>query len=86
VTEQEPTAIVSTVSIMMRDNFQQGVDDVRLGRPARFDELDDDFWAYERGRQFAMVAPISMQVWIGNKINPKAMRLYRAAKKRGIIL
>jgi hypothetical protein len=83
--EQIPTRETSIISVMMRANFQQGVDDVRLGRPARFDELDDRAWSYERGRQFAMLAPTTMSIKVGNRINPKAVQLLRAAIKRGLI-
>jgi hypothetical protein len=54
-------------------------------RPARFDELYDKFWSYERGRQFAMIAPISMPIKMGDRINPKALSLYHTAVKRGVI-
>lgn len=71
MTEQIPTRGTSIESVMRRANFQQGVDDVRLGRPARFDELDDGAWSYERGRQFATIAPTTMLVKIDGRINPE---------------
>jgi hypothetical protein len=47
--EQVETGLVSNEAIMWSDAFKAGVEDVRSGRPARFDEFADD-WSYERGR------------------------------------
>ncbi len=59
-----------------------GVDDVRAGKPARFDEFDSD--DYERGRQWAMIAPLTMPLRInGGKLNPDAIRLLDNAFDRG---
>ena len=53
--------------------FAEGVADVRRGRSPRF-EVDD--WSYERGRQWAVVAPMSMPVKIGRLVNPEAVLVF----------
>jgi hypothetical protein len=70
-------APTSVQSIMAHRNFKAGVDDVRAGRPARFDAFDDNLWAYERGRQWATLAPMTMPLRIGKKLNPAAIALFR---------
>ena len=66
--------------------FACGVDDVRAGKTPAFDLYDfNDAWSYERGRLFAHIAPIGMQIKIGNKVNPKAIALYDLANERGLI-
>jgi hypothetical protein len=38
--------------------FAAGVEDVRRGLPPRFDMMQQDaYWIYERGRQWAILAP-----------------------------
>jgi hypothetical protein len=78
--------------------FVAGVDDMRSGRPPNYDgfcfsqDEDDteaktnDHWYYERGRQWASLAPRSMPVKINGALNPKAVALFRAAIKRGYIV
>lgn len=74
----------STSSIMRHPNFARGLADIRAGR--QFDTLiDDDYWAYERGRLFGAIAPKSMSLFIGKKLNPRALALYEAASKRKLI-
>ena len=65
---QIPTVPCTLMSIMRHINFRQGLEDVRAGRPPRFDNFFDDPWAYERGRQFGYVAPISMRLFINGRI------------------
>jgi hypothetical protein len=67
--------------IMQTVAFRRGVAEVRAGQPPRFDEeskLSSD-WSYERGRQFAIVAPRDLQIVLPKKrqLNPKAVALYR---------
>ena len=75
-------------------NSPGGVDDVRAGRPARFDDYawdqggmpaTDRQWAYEKGRQFATIAPRSMPLRINGKLNLDALRLLVEAINRGDI-
>jgi hypothetical protein len=78
--EQIETCPASVYRIMSSSAFAQGVSDIRNGRPARFDEFDDDdLWAYERGRQWASIAPKSMPVRIGRKLNLEAVKLFGLA-------
>jgi hypothetical protein len=83
---QVPTRAVRTEWIVSRAAFRSGVEDVRRGRAPRFDDFSGgDAWSYERGRLFAVLAPISMPLKIDGKCNPKAARLYDAAVRRGFI-
>jgi hypothetical protein len=67
-------------SIMRRKLFRLGVDDVRHGRNPRFDEEAisvDEYWGYERGRMFGVLAPRSMPVTVEKKLNPEAVRFFK---------
>jgi hypothetical protein len=80
--EQVPTAPVSAESIMRDPQFSRGLEDVRTGRP--FDSFEDD-WEYERGRLFGCIAPLAMALWVGKKLNPKAVALFKAALRKRVI-
>ncbi|HEY7229160.1 MAG TPA: hypothetical protein VH558_02190 [Pseudolabrys sp.] len=85
---------------MRSRHFAGGVNDKRTGQPPRYDEFTFDqsdsdavakamingHWQYERGRQWASIAPLSMPLKIEGKLNPKAVALYRAACERGLTL
>jgi hypothetical protein len=58
-----------------------GVADVRAGAPPRFDQLQDQYWAYERGRQFGVLAPVTL-----DPQSAMAIRLLGAAMNRRFIL
>jgi hypothetical protein len=75
--------------------FVAGVDDVRNGRPPDYDVFNfsqgeddriDDHWNYERGRQWALLAPKSMPLKTEGALNPKAVILFEVACKRGYIV
>jgi hypothetical protein len=83
--EQAQTRDVTLESIMTHANFRLGVEDARTGRHPRFDE-SSGCWSYERGRQFACIAPVDMPVFIGRSLNPKALALFAAAHHRGLII
>ena len=69
---------------MRHPNFARGFADIRAGRP--FDpDIDDDLWAYERGRLLGAIAPLSMQLFNGKALNPKAVALFDAAHHRRLI-
>jgi hypothetical protein len=71
-------------AIMRHPNFARGFSDIRAGRP--FDpDLIDEYWAYERGRLLGAIAPLSMQLFNGNALNPKAVALCEAAFNRKLI-
>jgi hypothetical protein len=56
--EQVPTAATTAQRIVRSPYFAAGVDDVRRGLPPRFDLHEaDPYWAYERGRAWATIAP-----------------------------
>jgi hypothetical protein len=83
--KQVPTAYCSTEEVMCHPNFARGLDDIRAGRAFDADAADE-YWAYERGRAFGAIAPLSMPLFIGEWLNPKAIKLYDAACCRGLIL
>ncbi len=69
---------------MRHPNFARGVADIRAGIP--FDpDIDDEKWAYERGRLFGAIAPLWMQLFNGKELNPKAIALFDAAYERKFI-
>ena len=78
---QVDTRRTTTASIMRSADFKVGVDDVRAGRSPRFDEFDSD--DYERGRQWATIAPTTMPLRIKGRLNPEAVRLLNDAFDRG---
>jgi hypothetical protein len=82
--DQVRTEFVSVKTIMRKPEFARGLEDVRNGRAPDFDS-DDEYWAYERGRLFGRIAPVTMPLRIQRKLNPKAVALYRAAIKRRLI-
>ncbi len=59
--------------------FRRGVTDFRNGRPPRFNDPDGAIWAwsYERGRQFAVLAPRNMPVVLERRLNPKAVTFFK---------
>jgi hypothetical protein len=79
--EQIPTVAVSVHHIMSQPTFMLGVNDARNGRGYHRDY--DQGWdvnaqeSYERGRQWARLAPRSVPLKRGGKINPEAVRHYR---------
>jgi hypothetical protein len=79
VAEQVDTVVVTTRQIMSSAAFAAGVNDVRAGKSARFDGGFADDWGYERGRQWALIAPRSMPLRIGRRLNTDAMRLFERA-------
>jgi hypothetical protein len=85
VTKQADEKRVTVASIVRSKEFAAGVDDVRSGRPPRFDDPVAFTWDYERGRQFAMLAPMRMQVKIDGRVNPKAVALFWRFVKEGSI-
>src|SRR5262249_51245286 len=82
--EQVRTSRCSAEAIMQHPNFARGLDDIRQGR--QFDtRIEDQYWAYERGRQFGAIAPLSMPLNNGDALNPVAVRLFEAAGDKGLI-
>jgi hypothetical protein len=85
--EQVATAPTCVVQVMNCPGFARGVEDKRAGHTPRFDDYAvDRWWSYERGRQFAAIAPVSMAIKIDGNLNPKAVALFKAAIHRGFLL
>lgn len=80
--KQVRTVRTTIAAIMRTPAFRRGFEDARAG--GAFDWRIDD-WDYERGRLFAHIAPLDMPLWIGGKLNPNAIALFRAAHDRSLI-
>ena len=78
--EQVETSTCSPTTIMLHPHFARGLDDIRAGRSFA-DDVHDHYWAYERGRLFGAIAPSSMPLFDGKRLNPKAVRLFIAARE-----
>lgn len=82
--KQVRTISCSPITIMLHPHFARGLDDIRAGRPFA-DDVHDDYWAYERGRLFGAIAPRSMLLFDGRRLNLRALLLFSAASERGLI-
>lgn len=82
---QAKTSCTTTSAIMRSTAFRRGFEHARAGEPPQFDGSSDP-WAYERGRLFAYIAPLSMSLRSDGKLNPKAVTLFDAAYDRKLIL
>ena len=75
---QIPTRRTTLREIMSDPKFALGVADARAGRgyPPTYDTWADtnDRWTYERGRQWAQIAPHGLPLKINGKLNPQALR------------
>jgi hypothetical protein len=80
---QVKTRRTTVLAVMSTREFERGFEDVRRGAP--FDWRINS-WQYERGRHFAYIAPISMPLKIGGKLNLKAIALYDAAVQRRYVI
>jgi hypothetical protein len=86
VPEQTDVTPVSTRGIFKSKEFRAGVEDVRSGRLPRFDDPIAASWDYERGRQWASLAPMRMPLKIRGKVNTEAfLLLARLMKERAIL-
>jgi hypothetical protein len=77
--DQVNTVPTTTLAIMRSREFRIGVDEVRAGQRPNFDAMNS--WAYERGRLWATIAPLSMDprsLW--------AVWLYNSASDRNYII
>lgn len=81
--KQASTRGVSIRSIVASREFARGLDDARSGLP--FD-ADNDSWNYERGRHFASLLPLHMQLRIKGKLNLKALEVARRAFQRKLLI
>jgi hypothetical protein len=75
--EQADTRIITPTEIMQTEAFQRGFEEKRAGRRPHYDnDYGDHEWEYERGRQFAVVAPANMQLKSNGQLNRKAVSLF----------
>src|SRR5262245_21861339 len=75
--EQTRTIETTPREVMRHPDFRAGFNDVRDGRPPRFDEFKT--WQYERGRHWAIVAPRNQPLFVGptgRRLNPAALQDY----------
>jgi hypothetical protein len=84
-TPQALTVPVSVRSIVSSPAFARGLSEARAGLPFNSDDPDDT-WGYERGRAFARIAPRTMPLRIGGRLNPEALKLAQAAFMRKALL
>ena len=84
MTTQVRTSCTALTTIMRHPNFARGFAEIRAGEQFNPD-VDDVYWAYERGRLLGAIAPLTMQLRLGKALNPKAIALFEAAYGRGII-
>jgi hypothetical protein len=74
---QSTVGHMPVIAILCSPAFARGVEDIRGGRPPNFDGPDkDDAWSYERGRQWAVLAPPDMALFIGKRVNKKALAIF----------
>ena len=75
--DQVETEQIGASYFLESRDFARGVEDVRAGRPPRFDAYawnqggtpaTDRVWAYEKGRQFATIGPRSMPLRINSSM------------------
>ena len=84
MTEQIKTRGVTIAQIMSTAEFAHGVEDVRHGRTVRFDQFAYS-WEYERGRLFAVLAPLAMPLCKRGKLNWTALALLSEFFDQGVI-
>jgi hypothetical protein len=76
---QIPTVRTTVRQIMASSAFQTGVAEVRAGQPPRYDIMDN--WNYERGRLWAIIAPINLDPG-----SETAIKLYTVADAKDLII
>jgi hypothetical protein len=81
--KQARTGSVTIHRIVGHPEFERGLEEARRGCPLN---PDIDHWFYEWGRQFAFVAPLDMQLRVGARLNPKALKLAEAAFRRKLFI
>jgi hypothetical protein len=75
--EQEPTQEATLEWVMNKPEFALGVLDQRAGRGYRAAYATwgvNEQWNYERGRAWATVAPRSVPLKVGKRLNPAALK------------
>jgi hypothetical protein len=77
---------VTDTAIIRSAAFRAGVDDVRAGRVARFDDFLFDAFLYEWGRQFGFLVPTSLPLVRNGRPTHEARQLLCAAFARGELI
>jgi hypothetical protein len=78
--DQVPTHPVTILSVMQDPKFGLGVADVRTGRGYHpgYETWDgNEQWNYERGRQWATLAPRDLALKKGGKVTAEAIAWFR---------
>jgi hypothetical protein len=61
---------------MRSKEFRRGLAEVRAGQAPDFDTVLEHQFFYEGGRQFGVIAPLTMLISVNGKLNPKASALF----------
>ena len=73
-------------AIIRSAEFRAGVEDVRAGRPARFDDFTVGAFLYEWGRQFGFLIPMSFPLMRNGRPTREARQILRRAFARGVLI
>jgi hypothetical protein len=66
--------------------FRAGVQDVRAGLPARFDDFTVNAFLYEWGRQFGFLIPVSFPLMRNGRPTHEARQILQRAFARGELI
>jgi hypothetical protein len=91
--QQMESAAISIENVLRDSAFERGVKSYREGWGADYDHpfgkliptSDNDIANYERGRQWAAIAPKSTKIYVKGKLNPRALEILRKAVEDGSI-
>jgi hypothetical protein len=73
--KQAETELVSVASIMRSPAFLRGVEEYRARKRPDFDQENN--WQYERGRQWAAIAPRDLAITTpSGRLNRKALAIF----------
>jgi hypothetical protein len=77
---------VSDSAVIRSAEFRAGVEDVRAGRPARFDDFTFNAFLYEWGRQFGFLIPVSFPLMRNGRPTREARQILQRAFARGELI
>ena len=77
---------ITDTAIIRSAEFRAGVEDVRAGRPARFNDFITHPFLYEWGRQFGFLIPVSLPLIRNGRPTREARRLLCRAFARGELI
>lgn len=76
VAKQADTEMVSTAAIMRYPSFLRGVEEYRARKRPNFDRECTD-WGYERGRQWAAIAPRNLNIFTpSGRLSRQALAIF----------